>query len=89
MADVAVQPVIVLVKVNTDVPSDIPVATPALVTVAINWSLLVQVPPVVGNMFMVPFMATEAGAETIGSVFTVATTAVLAGVVQPAVGAST
>jgi hypothetical protein len=86
---VALQPVIELVKVNVAVPADIPVTTPALVTEAINGLLLIQVPPVVGDKVIVLPTFTEAGAETTGKGLMVATTAVLAEVVQPPEAAST
>ena len=85
---VALQPVSVLVKVNVAVPADTPVTTPALVTVATKLFLLVQVPPVVGDKVIVLPTLTEAGAETIGSGFTVATTAVLEAEVHPLLAAS-
>lgn len=48
-----IQPVVVLVKVNIAVPADIPVTTPALVTVAIAALLLAHVPPLVGESVVV------------------------------------
>ena len=80
---VALQPLAVLVKVNVADPADTPVTTPALVTVATNGLLHVQVPPVVGDKVMVLPTATEADAETTGKTFTVAVTAVLIDVVHP------
>jgi len=80
---VALQPVIVLVKVNVAVPADSPVTTPVFVTEAINGLLLVQVPPVVGDKVIVLPTFTETGAETIGIALTVATTAVRTAVVHP------
>lgn len=44
-----IQPEEVLVKVNVTEPADMPVTTPAFVTVATDGLLLVQVPPVVGD----------------------------------------
>ena len=50
---VALQPVIVLVKVKVALPAATPVTTPALVTVAFVTSLLAQVPPAVGDKVVV------------------------------------
>ena len=86
---VALQPVIELVKVNVAVPADNPVTTPAFVTEANDGLLLIQVPPVVGDKVIVLPTFTETGAETTGMALTVATTAVLAEVVQPPESAST
>lgn len=46
-------PVAVFVKVNVAVPAETPVTTPALVTVATELLLLVQVPPVEGDKVVV------------------------------------
>jgi hypothetical protein len=48
-----VQPVPLLVKVKVTAPAATPVTTPALVTVAMEGSLLAQVPPVVGDRVVV------------------------------------
>jgi hypothetical protein len=74
-ADVGAEapPVIELVKVKVTVPADMPVTTPAFVTVATVGSLLVQVPPVVGDkaeveptqMVLDPVMLTTGGALTV------------------------
>lgn len=48
-----VQPVVPSVKVKVAVPPDTPVTTPALVTVATDGLLLVQVPPEVGESVVV------------------------------------
>jgi hypothetical protein len=48
------QPVVVLLKKNVAVPLDMPVTTPALLTVATNVLLLLHVPPVVGDKVVVP-----------------------------------
>lgn len=47
------QPVEVFVNVKVAVPADIPVTTPAFVTVATDGLLLVQVPPVAGDKLVV------------------------------------
>ena len=44
-----IHPVVLLVKLNITEPPDTPVTTPALLTVATDGSLLVQVPPLVGD----------------------------------------
>ena len=54
-AVVLLQPVDVCVKVKVTVPAATPVTAPALVTVAIELLLLVQVPPVVGDNVVVLF----------------------------------
>ena len=67
------QPVIELVKVNVTVPAETPVTTPALVTVATDGLLLVQVPPEVGDkvvvnpsqMLLDPVMLTTGRALTV------------------------
>ena len=61
----------VAVKVNVTLPAATPVTRPALSTVALVGSLLVQVPPVVGLKVIVPPIQTDAGAETIGAGLTV------------------
>ena len=76
---VLLQPVEVCVKVKVAVPPDTPVTTPALVTVAMELSLLTQVPPVVGDSVVVkpahivvlPLML------TVGKAFTVTVEVVL------------
>ena len=80
---VELQPVDVSVKVNVAVPAATPVTKPAFVTVAIALSLLIQVPPVVGDKVIVLPMVTDAGAETTGKAFTVAVTAVLSAETHP------
>jgi hypothetical protein len=47
------QPVTEFVKVKVALPEAIPVTTPALVTVATDGSLLVQLPPLVGDKVVV------------------------------------
>jgi hypothetical protein len=61
------------VNVNVAVPTDIPVATPALVTVATALLLLVQVPPVAGDKVVVDPIQIEEFPVTlaIGELFTV------------------
>jgi hypothetical protein len=62
------QPVVVLVKVNVTVPSEIPVINPALVIDATPGSLLVQVPPVPGlAVIMLPTCNVAAGVLTVGN----------------------
>ena len=58
-------------KVNVTLPAATPVANPALVTVALVGSLLVQVPPVVGDSVMVLPTQTEDPALTTGKALTV------------------
>ena len=58
-------------KVNVTLPAATPVANPALVTVALVGSLLVQVPPVVGDSVMVLPTQTEVPALTTGKALTV------------------
>lgn len=67
------QPVTELVKVNVAAPAEMPVTTPALVTVATAGSLLVQLPPVVGDKLVVaPIqMLLEPVMLTTGKAFTV------------------
>ncbi len=48
-AEVALQPIVVFVKVNVTLPALMPVITPAFVIVAIAVLLLIQVPPEAGN----------------------------------------
>ena len=67
---VALQFVTVLVKVNVVFPDEIPVTTPALVTVAIAVSLLIHVPPVVGDSVIVLPIQTDAPAFTVGIALT-------------------
>ena len=52
-------------------PAATPVTNPASVTVALVASLLVQVPPVVGDNVIVPPMQTDDPALTDGSALTV------------------
>ena len=54
---VALQLVVVLVKVKVELPAATPVTTPALVTLAEAGVLLTQVPPVVGDKVVVPPLA--------------------------------
>ena len=61
-------------KVKVTLPAATPVTSPALVTVALVRSLLVQVPPVVGDKVMVPPMQTGDPALTAGSALTVTVT---------------
>ena len=61
------QPVDDCVKVNMTEPLEIPVTTPAFVTVAIELSLLVQVPPVTGDKTNVLPVHKDAGAITTGN----------------------
>ena len=75
---VLLHPVAVDVNVNVAVPALTPVMTPALVTVAIALSLLVQVPPVVGDNVAVLPTQTDAGAVTTGKAFTVTFTLAVA-----------
>ena len=58
-------------KVNVMLPAATPVTNPALVTVALVGSLLVQVPPVVGDKVIVPSTQTEDPALTTGRALTV------------------
>jgi hypothetical protein len=68
---VLLQLVVASVKVKVTLPVAMPVITPALVTVAIPLSLLVQVPPAVGDIVALLPTQRDAGAETVGSGFTV------------------
>ena len=68
---VLLQPVEVWVKVKVTLPVATPVTRPALVTVAFVASLLVQVPPVVGDKVMVLPTQTDDPALTAGSALTV------------------
>jgi hypothetical protein len=68
---VLLQLVVPSVKVKVTLPGAKPVMTPALVTVAIPLSLLVQVPPAVGDKVAVLPTQVDAGAKTVGSGFTV------------------
>ena len=58
-------------KVKVTLPAATPVTSPALVTVALVASLLVQVPPVVGDKVIVLPMQTDDPALTAGSALTV------------------
>ena len=68
---VRLQVVVLLVKVNVTLPGATAVITPAFVTVAMVLSLLIHVPPVVGDRVAVAPTQTEAGAVTTGKAFTV------------------
>ena len=61
-------------KVNVTLPVATPVTKPALVTVALVGSLLVQVPPVVGDKVIVLPIQTDDPALTAGSALTVTVT---------------
>jgi len=65
------QLVVPSVKVNVTLPAATPVMTPASVTVAIPLSLLVQVPPMIGDKVAVLPTQRNAGADTVGRGFTV------------------
>ena len=58
-------------KVKVTLPAATPVTSPELVTVALVASLLVQVPPMVGDNVIVPPMQTDDPALTAGSALTV------------------
>ena len=58
-------------KVKVTLPAATPVTSPELVTVALVGSLLVQVPPVVGDNVIVPPMQTDDPALTTGKELTV------------------
>ena len=58
-------------KVNVTFPATTPVTNPALVTVAFVASLLVQVPPVVGDSVIVLPTQTDDPALTAGKALTV------------------
>ena len=58
-------------KVKVTLPAETPVTKPALVTVAFVASLLVQVPPVVGDNVIVLPKQTDDPALTAGSALTV------------------
>ena len=58
-------------KVNVTLPAATPVTNPALVTVAFVASLLVQVPPVVGDSVIVLPKQTDDPALTTGKELTV------------------
>jgi hypothetical protein len=64
---VLLQPVAVSVNVNVTEPGAIPVMRPALDTVALVGSLLVQVPPDVGDKVPLPLTHTADGAVTVGN----------------------
>ena len=68
---VALQLVVLFVKVNVTLPVAIPVTIPALVTVALVASPLDQVPPVTGEIVIVLPTHTDGPAETIGKAITV------------------
>ena len=73
-----------VVKVKSTLPEEIPVTTPVLVTVAIELSLLTQVPPDVGDKFVVdPIFIFELPVIlTTGNVSVVTVTVAVAFVVQ-------
>ena len=58
-------------KVNVTFPAETPVTNPASVTVALVGSLLIQVPPVVGDNVIVFPTQTEDPALTAGKALTV------------------
>jgi hypothetical protein len=64
---VLLHPVAVSVNVNVTEPGAIPVMRPALDTVALVGSLLVQVPPDVGDKVPLPLTHTADGAVTVGN----------------------
>ena len=64
-------------KVNVTLPAATPVTNPALVTVAFVASLLVQVPPVVGDSVIVLPTQTDDPALTTGMELTVTDEVVL------------
>ena len=64
-------------KVNVTLPAATPVTNPALVTVAFVASLLVQVPPVVGDSVIVLPTQTDDPALTTGKELTVTDEVVL------------
>ena len=64
-------------KVKVTLPAATPVTSPALVTVALVASLLVQVPPVVGDNVIVLPTQTEDPALTTGKALTVTDEVVL------------
>jgi hypothetical protein len=72
-AVVALHPLAVLVKVNVAVPAAIPLTRPAFVTVATAALLLAQVPPVVGDNWLVEFIQIDElpVIATRGNIFTV------------------
>ena len=74
---VLLQLVDVFVKVKVAVPEAIPFTRPVLPTEAVKGLLLVQVPPVAGESWIVPPTQTDAGAETAGSALTVTVLVVL------------
>jgi hypothetical protein len=67
---VLLQLVVASVKVNVTFPGATPVMTPALVTVAMVLSLLVHVPPVLGDRNAALPTQRFAGADKVGSGFT-------------------
>ena len=68
---VLLQPVEVWVKVKVTLPAATPITKPALETVAFVASLLVHVPPVVGDNVIVLPTQTDDPALTVGSALTV------------------
>jgi len=80
---VALQLVVVFKKVKVALPAATPVTTPALFTVAIVLSLLVHVPPVVGNnVIVLPTHIEVVGVLTTGNAFTVTEFVVLLQLVE-------
>lgn len=75
---VLLQPVVPSVNVKVTVPADTGVTTPALVTVATDVLLLVQVPPEVGDKVAVLPIQIDDGAVNTGLAFTVTVTGNLA-----------
>jgi exosome complex RNA-binding protein Rrp42 (RNase PH superfamily) len=71
---VTLQLVVVFVKINVVVPAETPVTTPTLVIVAILASLLIHVPPAVGNNVIVDPTQTSEEAVTTGNALTVMVT---------------
>src|SRR5437762_12843928 len=74
---VLLHPVVPSVNVNVTLHAALPISTPALVTVAIAISLLVHVPPLVGDSVAVLPTHTDAGAVTFGFALTVTDEVVL------------
>src|SRR5436190_535369 len=74
---VLLQFVVASVKVNVTLPAATPVTKPALVMVAVDGSLLTQVPPVAGVKLIVLPTHTNVGPPTVGNAFTVTEEVVL------------
>ena len=68
---VALQFVIVFVKVKVAFPEETPVTSPEFVTVAFAVALLIHVPPTAGDNCIVFSTQTALGPETVGKAFTV------------------